>query len=439
MTEHKVVTKAVRDDYVPGDDYISPQFAALEKARLWPRSWLMAGRVEEVETSGQFLTFEIADESISVVRTPKGELKAFYNVCPHRGRRLTSGCGKMSRFLCKYHGWNWTLDGKPVGIVDREDWGDMLPDEDITLSPVRVDTWSGWVFVCMDDTAPGLQEWLRPAQDYLDVFEIGKMRYKWRRQAVLPANWKVALEAFTEGYHVQTTHRQILEWTSDYTISAGHGLHGNFGYAPGRPLGQPSPRLGPLGDIDVREGIIRFYEEMRDTLDTTMTEHTMRAAERLRTEMSREDEPIDIVRAFLRFNREEHEKSGAGWPEEMTPEKMSKAGTSWHIFPNMVFLPGPTYLLGYRARPNGDDPDSCIFDVYALERYPEGAEPKPEVRVLPDITSVADWGLVLTQDFQNMADIQQGMKSRGFRGARPNPKQELAVSNFHVALHQFLA
>ena len=59
--------------------------------------------------------------------------------------------------------------------------------------------------------------------------------------------------------------------------------------------------------------------------------------------------------------------------------------------------------------------------------------------VRPDITSVADWGLILTQDFQNMADIQQGMKSRGFKGSRTNPKQELAVSNFHRALHEFMA
>ncbi|MBG6120046.1 MULTISPECIES: aromatic ring-hydroxylating oxygenase subunit alpha [unclassified Sphingobium] len=439
MTEHKLVTKGVRDDFIPGEDYVSPQFAALEKARLWPRAWLMAGRVEEVENSGQFLTFDISDESITVVRTSKGELKAFYNVCPHRGRRLTSGCGKMGRFFCKYHGWNWTLEGKPVGVVDRDDWDGQLPDDEISLVPVRVDSWNGWVFVCMDDAAPELRYWLSPAPDYLDVFDVGSMRYKWRRQTILPANWKVALEAFTEGYHVQTTHRQVLDWSSDYTISAKHGLHGNFGYAAGRPLGLPSPRLGEMGDIDVREGIIRFYEEMRDTLDTTMTDHTMRAARRLREETTAEDKPMDVMMKFMQLNREEHEAGGVPWPAELTLPTMSKAGTSWHIFPNMVFLQGPGHLLGYRARPNGDDPDTCIFDVYALERYPQGQEPKPEVKFLPDIHSVEDWGLILTQDFQNMADIQQGMKSRGFKGARPNPKQELAVSNFHAAIHQFIA
>lgn len=432
--------EAVRDDFVPADDYISPTFAARERERLWPRAWQMVGREEELAAPGDFITYEIANESITIVRNTANELKAFYNVCPHRGRKLTKGCGRMGRFHCKYHGWKWDLDGRSVDVIDRADWEGMLNDQDIALESVRVDSWSGWVFVCPNAEAPSLRDWLAPAPEYLDMFDIGTMRYKWRRQTILPANWKVALEAFTEGYHVQTTHRQLLAFTSDYTLSRKHGLHGMFGYAAGRPLGMPSPRLGdPPADIDVREGVVRAFEELLETLDTTMTEHTLRAAKRLREEVPADAEPMDVVRTFMRFNREEHEKGGARWPERLTPEGMSAAGTAWHLFPNMVFLHGPGHLLGYRARPNGDDPDSCIFDVYALERYPEGKEPKPEVSVRPDITSVADWGLILTQDFQNMADIQQGMKSRGFKGARTNPKQELAVSNFHRALHEFIA
>ena len=439
MTEYKVLNKAPHDDYIPGGDYVSPDFAALEKSRLWSRAWLMAGREEEVAEAGQFLTFNIADESVTVVRTAKGELRAFHNVCPHRGRRITTGCGKMGRFFCKYHGWNWNLEGKPVGVVDRDDWDGELTDEDISLVPVRVDTWSGWVFVCMDESTPGLMEYLGAVPGFIDCFDIGSMRYKWRRQCILPTNWKVSLEAFTEGYHVQTTHRQILDFSSDYTYSAKHGLHGMFGYAVGRPLGLPSPRLGEMPPVDVRAGILAFWQEMKNTLDTTLTDHTLRAAERLLAEADPDIEPAKAVGLFMQFNREEHEKAGAPWPKDLTFQQIGAAGTSWHVFPNMVFLQGAGQLLGYRARPNGDDPDSCIFDVYALERYAPGKEPKPELQINNDITDEAFWGLILTQDFQNMADIQQGMKSRGFKGCRPNPKQELAVSNFHAALHEFMA
>ena len=426
------------DALIAAVDYVSPAFAAREKEQLWPRAWQMACREEELSDVGSYVTYEIADESITIVRSAPGVISAYFNVCPHRGRRLTSGCGRMGRFHCKYHGWQWNLAGEPAEVVDRQDWGDLLADEDIALIPVRTGLWSGWVFVCMDAEAPSLADWLGAAPAYLDMFEIERMRYKWRRQTILPANWKVALEAFTEGYHVQTTHRQLLTWTSDYTISAPQGLHAHFGYAAGRPLGMPSPRLGDPGEADARLGIVAFYQELLDTLDTTMTDHTLAAARRVLAEMPAGSRPIDVVRAFMRINREEHERAGAGWPAGLTPEKMSAAGTSWHIFPNMVFLHGPTHLLGYRARPNGDDLDSCIFDVYALERYPEGERPPVDVAVLPDIASIADWGLILTQDFQNMDALQKGMKSRAFLGARTNPKQELTVSHFHQVLNAFL-
>jgi hypothetical protein len=115
-------------------------------------------------------------------------------------------------------------------------------------------------------------------------------------------------------------------------------------------------------------------------------------------------------------------------------EHFMKTGHDWHIFPNMVILFAHTFVLGYRARPNGDDPNSCIFEVYALERYPDGKEPKTEWEFLPEPTE-DNWLLVLTQDFNNMAPVQKGMKSRGFKGPRPSPKQELSL----IAFHRFLA
>jgi hypothetical protein len=104
----------------------------------------------------------------------------------------------------------------------------------------------------------------------------------------------------------------------------------------------------------------------------------------------------------------------------------------------MVFLQSPTNLLGYRARPDGDDPDRCIFEAYALERYPEGTEiPKIEIEYADNWRDI-DWGLILAQDFQNMEEVQRGMKVRGFKAVRPNPIQEFAVINFHAMLNRFI-
>ena len=430
---------SLREDYVAAEDYISPEFAKLEKDRLWTRAWLMAGREEELPEVGSYITFEIADQSVTILRAPDQSLKAFHNVCPHRGRKLTAGCGRMGKFFCKYHGWKWDLDGNIADVVDRQDWGDALQDEDIALQAVRLGTWGGWIFICMDEETESLEDWLETVPQFIDPFDFASMRYKFRLQAVLPANWKVSLEAFTEGYHVQTTHPQILEYSSDYTYSKGHGRHGHFGYAKSRPLGLPSPRLTDAPDVDMRRGILENYKAMRTWLNTMYDDSTISAAERLLTEVP-EDAPHDeVIKAFWKFNMEEHASRAVPWPDGLTLDKFAAAGTSWHLFPNMVFLVGPGFLLGYRARPTGDNPDSCIYDVYALERYPEGeAPPTPEVSVRPDIASEADWGLVLIQDFMNMNDIQQGMKSKSFKGSLTSPVQEKAVSNFHHALREFI-
>jgi hypothetical protein len=102
-----------------------------------------------------------------------------------------------------------------------------------------------------------------------------------------------------------------------------------------------------------------------------------------------------------------------------------------------VILQGITFALCYRARPNGTDPNSCIFDVYVIERYPEGGEPETDWVNVPDPMDDR-WPEVLQQDFNNMPYVQKGMKSRGFIGARPNPRQEITVINFHKTLAQYM-
>ena len=102
----------------------------------------------------------------------------------------------------------------------------------------------------------------------------------------------------------------------------------------------------------------------------------------------------------------------------------------------MGVLHGATYALCYRTRPYGNDPNKCIFEAYAIERFPEGGEPGTEW-VHGEATK-ENWGMVLCQDFSNMAAVQRGMKSRGFRGTMPNPHQEEKVTNFHRNLANWM-
>jgi hypothetical protein len=145
--------------------------------------------------------------------------------------------------------------------------------------------------------------------------------------------------------------------------------------------------------------------------------------------------PDEVVKHWLASAKADDAARGVIWPT-ITPEQMSKAGLAWSIFPNMAILQGITFALCYRARPYGDDPHKCIFESYAIERYPEAGEPKTEwVYAEP---TAEKWGLVLSQDFSNMAAVQKGMRSRGFRGTLPNPHQERKVTNFHRNLANYM-
>ena len=118
--------------------------------------------------------------------------------------------------------------------------------------------------------------------------------------------------------------------------------------------------------------------------------------------------------------QEEDAARGVIWPK-IDPQHYAACGHDWHLFPNTVILPGRTFALCYRARPNGYDPNSCIFEVYVLERFPDGQEPKTEWVFAPDPTE-EQWRLILSQDFGNMPYVQKGMKSRGFPGPRPGKR-----------------
>jgi len=437
---------AIRPDFVPKEGYLSREFAQREAQRLWPRVWQVACRLEEIPRVGDFVTYDILDESIIVVRTSEREIKALFNVCQHRGRRLTQGCGHTNTFMCRYHGWTWRIDGTLAKVLDRDDWNGcpQMEAQDLRLPEVQVDTWGGFVFINMDPQAEPLAKFLEPVPAHLDCFELQKLRYRWYKSVRLPCNWKVALEAFNEGYHVAATHPQLLDLAGDdETRSFAMGKHGMFGYPTStRPLGAPSKRTGKPVPEDLRPGLVAFYQEMENTLKAIFTARDNEAVRRVLTEVPAGTPPWEVFMKGMQFQQEAAVASGAGWPA-LSMEQMGKAGADWHVFPNLVFLQYPDGTLAYRARPDGDNPDSCIYDIWSLVRYAPGAEPplKREYYYGPEdwkTNVVENFGLILSQDFQNMNEVQRGMKSRGFRGARTNPLQETSISNFHTTLYSYL-
>src|SRR5271163_4172387 len=175
------------------EPYVSEAYARAENDKLWGKVWQVACREEEVPAVGDYVTYNILDESIIVARVAADRIAAYYNVCQHRGRRLTEGCGHTKRFVCRFHGWKWSLDGANVDALARDDWEGTLTDENLRLKTVRAETWGGWVFVNMDPEAEPLAEYLGTAAKMLNPFELDKMRYRWRQWLHFPSNWKIAI------------------------------------------------------------------------------------------------------------------------------------------------------------------------------------------------------------------------------------------------------
>jgi phenylpropionate dioxygenase-like ring-hydroxylating dioxygenase large terminal subunit len=430
----------VRDDWVPKADALDRAFHELEKERLWPHAWQIACRLDEIPQAGDYVVYEIIDESILVVRQGDGSVRAFHNVCPHRGTLLAEGRGNARQFVCPFHGWRFGNDGRTVKVIDRADWGDCLKPGDTDLVPVESGTWGGWVWINMDAGCQPLDAFLQPMQAMCERFEFDRLHPVWAKSVVVPANWKTVMGAFTEFYHVQTTHAQMLTYTQDYSISRAMGRHGWVSYAGGTglPVGR-SARLPPREVPDFREYLFEYAEQFRTDLAAMQTERAYRATQRLRDEVPADAEPLEVLGKWGQFIHEAALSSGAGWPEGLTPDYVADSGFDWHVFPNTVFLhPAIEAVLWYRFRPHGDNHEQCLMDVWSLERFAPGTEPVVEHQHFDDWRD-GDFPLIFRQDFLNVPRVHRGMKSRAFKASRTSPVQERAVSHFARTLRRFIA
>jgi phenylpropionate dioxygenase-like ring-hydroxylating dioxygenase large terminal subunit len=430
------------DFLLPKDIYLSPQIAKLEKERLWPKVWQMAGRVEQLRNIGSYLTYDIGDDAVIVIRTSEQGFKAFHNACQHRGRRILDAEGQIQEIACRFHGWRWHLNGTIKSVTERHDWANCshMTDADIALKPVLVDTWGGWIFINLDEKAGSLAKFLDPVAERCAPYEFEKLRTRWFKTVIVKCNWKVAVEAFNEFYHVTATHAQLQRYQDDVSRCYTFGDHGMMSYPPelNRMWGSPAARTGMPIPSDYREAIVAGVDEFERTLKAIWSPRAVAATHRLMTELPADTSPEVALGKMVEFWREAAIAEGAGWPN-ITPQQAADAGYDWHVFPNFLFLMGPDAAIFYRVRPNGDDHESCIFDIWSMVRYVPGGEPQVEHEVYARWQDCDSLGLILTQDFTNMEHVHHGMKSRGFSAARTNPLQESVLVNFHRAIRDYLS
>lgn len=200
---------------LPARDYYDPAVYSLEKERLFYRQWFCVGRASELPESGSYLTRELADESILVVRGRDARFRAFYNVCRHRGTRLCEeATGRATAgFVCPYHGWSYSVEGRLLATpnvgsdagLDRDAWG---------LRAIAVDVWDGFVFVNLDAAA-------RPLADHLAVepsaplayarYQCGELHTAHRIVYEVRANWKIVHDNYNECLHCPIAHPELAK------------------------------------------------------------------------------------------------------------------------------------------------------------------------------------------------------------------------------------
>lgn len=211
--EDKPFTSNAGTSYtLPSRLYIDPAFLEAEKEAIFYRNWIYIGHQSQVAKPGEYMTAEILDQSVFVIRSKSGDLNGFHNVCQHRGHRLVEGRGKKNLVVCPYHAWSFDHDGN-LKTAPRTDGVENFNKCDFALKPVRVEIFCGMVFVNLDleaaplrEQAPGLEEEILSYAPHANTFKMAE-----RVEYTPQANWKVLVENFQECYHCNVAHKDFAE------------------------------------------------------------------------------------------------------------------------------------------------------------------------------------------------------------------------------------
>lgn len=199
---------------VSTEPYYSEDHYELEREYIFKKVWLNAGRVEAIPKAGDFVVKDlpVCDTSVIVVRDHDGGLRAFHNVCSHRGNKIVyDDAGTNRSFYCRFHGWTYKLDGELTVVPDEENYFD-LDTSCLGLTPVAVDEWGGFIFINVDpEPTESLPEYLGGIARGLEGYPFAETSGKvYTFETVVNANWKLVKDAFQEVCHTPYQHSRSL-------------------------------------------------------------------------------------------------------------------------------------------------------------------------------------------------------------------------------------
>lgn len=404
---------------VPKARYLSPEFLTLELERVFPRTWLLAGSAADLDAPGSFFTFDFANESILVTRDETG-VRAFHNVCQHRGRRLApSGRGRASAFRCPYHHWEYGLDGSLIALPDAGAFASCRGFESLPiaagasrlgLTPVACETWQGLVWVHLGDSPEPLSSYLGPLADRVAAYDLESFALEQDATIELDCNWKVSVDAFNEAYHLRAVHPQLLdvvdETAAELELIGKHSLLRV-------PFGAPSPSARRPDEMN---DLVRWW--LGDAgVDGSAFEGPVRAAREEARRALR-------ARSDLRLER-------------LSDEQLTD-NYQFYVFPNATLNLYATRMMLLRHRPHPTDPGRMLLDQQQYVRVPQGApRPARPAHESGRFGSGGSLGHVTDQDAHTLVRVQRGMRSRGFDALVLGAMEE-RILHMHRVLDHYL-
>jgi phenylpropionate dioxygenase-like ring-hydroxylating dioxygenase large terminal subunit len=414
------VPRVLQPFRVPAARYTSPAWAELEHARLWPRTWQIAGTVDHVAEPGDWFEYQVGWLSIVVLRTEQGRLRAFQNVCRHRGNVLACGEGRgRTELRCAYHRWCWNLDGELREVPSRRGFG-TLRNEELGLFEVQVAEWAPLVFVNLDPHA-------EPFEDFIEVLPVdapwlglADFHCTYDVAMPMPCNWKTLIDGFSETYHVQGLHPEMLPMTDD--VNSPQRVWRRHGKLE-QPYGIASPRL--------RQGATdqEIYDAFVEVMGTRIGKPTT--------------EPAGIVpsvpegRTLRDVLADGVRRTAAGAGVDLSHHTTDQLMTmqQYNLFPNATIVAFPDLLQVVKSRP-GPTPDECIMDTLVFERRAPGTPGAPPVRVTVAPGDI-DFGMVINQDVEALRRIQRGLHQPGLTHLVLSG-EECRIVNLHRNLEEML-
>lgn len=423
---------------VSTERYCAREYHARERELLWMRVWQVAGRADELPEIGDWKEYRIFDQSFVLVRGKDRAIRGFVNACRHRGNALCEGQGHAALFRCPYHNWSYGLDGRLVGVA-KPDFDGPVEEfvgakQELGLVQVPVECFAGFMFLNPDRDAEPLAGFLGEAVALLSAYALEEMvPVGLNTREPLDCNWKIVMDAFQEGYHVQGIHPELIaamdESKERYLFFGDHSV-------ATAPFGAAN-----MANLSAEEAVkaIRFLPVNFPGLVEVMPRFEA-LVDACRDDAGRLEFPQGVTaRALLqRATRETLTAKGMD-VGRLTDTQMSD-NHFYLLFPNFFLTIRPESATLITAVPHpGGDPGRCIWHVTMFQWLPpeEREARRTKLTEIPEGRHVPYY-ITLEQDYVQMQRQQKGLRQRALP-FEALTRQEVRLAYFHSILDAWLA